>query len=291
MKEMIVLFKKHFEAIENFLTTTIENNSLECSSEANIDAAFKNLTSLKTTYLVDKNYRQASPSFYPKNKQDDTRAGINKERYFANVRFNDRNVYLSNPYLHYKTGKPSITMVKKMEHVFVVFDIDLLTLLEELKLIEHNKKFDNYNKYVYALGGYSLSLVSIFLILYGVYAFIFTFNTTSSEGMLHEIFKSIIAITLGLAIHDLAKTIISHEVLFKNFGACEISQFNILGKFLVSIIIALSIESLMVVFKIVIEGKNYASIQYAFYLILGATIMIIGLAIFNKLTKENNNCE
>jgi hypothetical protein len=216
--------------------------------------------------------------------------GINKERYFANVKFNDKNVYMSNPYLHYKTGKPSISIVKKIEQIYVVFDIDLLMLLEELKLIEHNKKFDNYNKYIYALGGYSLSIVSIFLILYGLYAFVFIFNTTSSEDMLHEVFKSIIAITLGLAIHDLAKTIISHEVLFKNFGACEISQYHILGKFLVSIIIALSIESLMVVFKIVIDGKDYASIQYAFYLILGATIMIIGLAVFNKFTKENS-CE
>lgn len=290
MKEMVILFKKHFEAIENFLATTIENNSLECSNEANINAAFKNLAPLRTIYLVDKFYKQASPSFYPKNKQDDTRVGINKERYFANVKFNDKNVYMSNPYLHYKTGKPSISIVKKIEQIYVVFDIDLLMLLEELKLIEHNKKFDNYNKYIYALGGYSLSIVSIFLILYGLYAFVFIFNTTSSEDMLHEIFKSIIAITLGLAIHDLAKTIISHEVLFKNFGACEISQYHILGKFLVSIIIALSIESLMVVFKIVIDGKDYASIQYAFYLILGATIMIIGLAVFNKFTKENS-CE
>jgi len=290
MKEMIVLFKKHFEAIENFLTTTIENNSLECSNDANVDAAFKNLAPLRTAYLVDKTYKQTSPSYYPKNKQDDTRVGINKERYFANVRFNDRNVYMSNPYLHYKTGKPSITIVKKTEQAYIVFDIDLLMLLEELRLVEHNKKFDNYNKYIYALGGYSLSIVSIFLILYGLYAFVFIFNTTSSEDMLHEIFKSIIAITLGLAIHDLAKTIISHEVLFKNFGACEISQYHILGKFLVSIIIALSIESLMVVFKIVIDGKDYAAIQYAFYLILGATIMIVGLAVFNKFTKENS-CE
>jgi len=46
----------------------------------------------------------------------------------------------------------------------------------------------------------------------------------------------------------------------------------------------------MVVFKIVIDGKDYAAIQYAFYLILGATIMIVGLAVFNKFTKENS-CE
>jgi hypothetical protein len=290
MKEMIVLFKKHFDTIENFLITTIENNSLESSNEANVKSAFKNMQSLQSTYLVDGVYKQVSPSFYPKNKQDNERIGVNKERYFSNVKFNEKSFYMSNPYLHYKTGKPSVTIVKKTEQVYVVFDVDLLMLLEELRLIEHNKKFDTYNKYLYALGGYLLSFVSIFLILYGAYAFIFVFQTVSAESMLHEIFKSIIAITLGLAIHDLAKTIISHEVLFRNMGSGEISQYHILGKFLVSIIIALSIESLMVVFKIVIDGKNYSAIQYAFYLILGVTIMIVGLAIFTKFTKEQN-CE
>lgn len=290
MKELVVLFKKHSDAIENFLSTTIENNSLECSDEANIKSAFKNLASLEAIYLVDSAYRQVTPSYYPKNKMDETRIGANKERYFANLQMQNKNIYVSNPYIHYKTGKPSVTVVKKIEKGYVIFDIDLLMLLEELRLVERNKKFDTFNKYIYALGGYLLSIVSIFLILYGAYAFVFLFNTSNSEEMLHEIFKSIIAITLGLAIHDLAKTIISHEVLFKDSTACQLSQYSILGKFLVSIIIALSIESLMVVFKIVIDGKHYEAIQYAFYLILGATIMIVGLGVFNKFTKDSN-CE
>lgn len=290
MKEIVVLFKKHFDAIENFLTATIENNSLDECDATSINSAFKNMPSLQTMYLVDFGYKQISPSFYIKNKQDDTRIGINKERYFSNVKLSDKNIYVSNPYLHYKTGKPSITIVKKTEQNYVVFDVDLLTLIEELRLVEHNKKFDIFNKYIYAVGGYLLSVVSIFLILYGGYVFLFVFNTTTPESMLHEIFKSIIAITLGLAIHDLAKTIISHEVFFKDPANREITQYQILGKFLVSIIIALSIESLMVVFKIVIEGKNYEAIQFAFFLILGVTILILALSMFIKFTKEQN-CE
>ncbi len=290
MKEIILLFKKHSDTIENFLITTIENSSADSLMDTNVKAVFSNIASLQSIYAVNAEYRQSSPSFYRKNRQDDGRIGINKDRYFANVRFNEKNFYMSNPYLHYKTGKPSITIVKKVDTSYVVFDLDLLMLLEELRLIEHNQKFDIYNKYLYAFGGYLLSFISIFLIAYGAYAFIFVFQTASTEEMLHEIFKSIIAITLGLAIHDLAKTIISHEVLFKNMSDGRFSQYFVLGKFLVSIIIALSIESLMVVFKIVIDGKNYMAIQYAFYLILGVTIMIIGLAVFIKYAKEQE-CE
>lgn len=290
MKDLILLFKKHSETIENFLITAIDNSSLDYSVSIGLNAVFANITSLQSIYVVSEDYKQISPSFYRKHKQDDDRIGINKDRYFSNVRFNEKHYYMSNPYLHYKTGKPCITIVKKTEQGYIVFDIDLLILLEELRLIEHNKKFDIYNKYIYAFGGYLLSFISIFLIAYGAYAFIFISQTSNTEQMLHEIFKSIIAITLGLAIHDLAKTIISHEVLFKNMDSGKVSQYLVLGKFLVSIIIALSIESLMVVFKIVIDGKNYAAIQYAFYLILGVTIMIAVLSVFIKYTKEQD-CE
>ncbi|MEA2050144.1 MAG: hypothetical protein U9O56_05385 [Campylobacterota bacterium] len=47
---------------------------------------------------------------------------------------------MTNPYLHHKTGRSSITIVKKSKNKYVVFDFDLLALLEELNLIEHNTK-------------------------------------------------------------------------------------------------------------------------------------------------------
>ncbi len=65
-----------------------------------------------------------------------------------------------------------------------------------------------------------------------------------------------------------------------------------LGKFLISIIIALSIETLMVVFKIVLD--DYKNMLSAFYLLLGTTIMFVGLAYFQKsirLTKEEEKEE
>lgn len=95
------------------------------------------------------------------------------------------------------------------------------------------------------------------------------------------------SITLGIAIYDLAKTIIAHEVLFKNIEDEKNGQYHMLGKFLTSIIIALSIESLMVVFKIALD--DYRSLGYAFFLILGVTILIYGLGKFHHFTKDK--CE
>ena len=283
MKEVVELFKKHRDTVENFLTTIIENNALECSDENNVKAAFMRLESLQTIYTVDFGLRQISPSFHPKEDEPE-RIGIDKSRYFANVVYNEKNIYMTNPYLHHKTGKPSITIVKKAKDKYVVFDIDLIKMLEELKLIEYNTKFDKLNHLVYALGGISLTVIAVFLLIYGLYVFGKIFFFVNGTDVLHDIFKSIISITLGLAIYDLAKTIIAHEVLFKGIGSEQGNQYKILGKFLISIIIALSIESLMVVFKIALD--DYTALGFAFYLILGVTIMIVGLGIFHYFTKE-----
>ena len=55
---------------------------------------------------------------------------------------------------------------------------------------------------------------------------------------------------------------------------------KLLEKFLISIIIALSIEALMTVFKIALT--DYKDILYAVYLIIAVSVMIISLSLFNK---------
>jgi hypothetical protein len=286
MKRVIELFRKHRETIENFLTTMIENNSFEFTDNNSMRNAFKRLESLQTSYIVGKDFKQLTASFFAKG-EDDSRIGVDKSRYFSNTIYNEKNIHMTNPYLHYRTGKPSITIVKKFEDRYVVFDIDLISILMELSLVQHNSNFDKFNRFIYALGGYSLSFVAVFLLLYGLYIFFKIFVSPEHDFVLHEIFKSIISITLGLAIYDLAKTIIAHEVLFKAIGFESTNQYQILGKFLISIIIALSIESLMVVFKIALD--DYTGLGYAFYLILGVTIMIIGLGLFHHFTRDKTD--
>ena len=285
MKEYINLFSKHKYSIENFLTNIIQNDIIEQDYSASVKTAFTHLDSLQAIYFVDANYIQTSPNHY-KNSQDNSKIGAKKEHYFSNIKFNDKNIYITNPYLHHRTGKSSITVVKLQDDDFIVYDIDLLKLLEELKLIEHNSQFDKLNRTVYALGGYMLSLISVFLILYGGFVFFNIFISSKQDYIIHEMFTSIIAITLGLAIYDLAKTIITHEVLFKNIEDNKGAQYHILGKFLISIIIALSIESLMVVFKIALD--DYTALGYAFFLILGVAILLYVLGKFYHLTKDKS---
>ncbi len=128
-----------------------------------------------------------------------------------------------------------------------------------------------------------LALLSVFIIIYSLGGF-FTSIIVHNDFTLDAIFKPIIALTLGIAIFDLAKTILEQEVFFKSYSRNSKVDTRMVIKFLITIIIALSIEGLMVVFKIAIE--NYTEMINALYLISGISFIIVALSIFIYLTSK-----
>lgn len=281
MKEVINIYKKHKMTVDNFVITFIK--SLQNDYIENADAILKKTRFLQLVYGVDDNYKQVTPIICRKQK-DTAHIGSDKSHYFMKMILNDENMYVSNPYIHYRTGKASISAVHYIDGVYYVFDLNLIYLLEELKLIEYNRSHDKFKRTIYLLGSSMLALVSLALIAYGGYILASIIFLNKSTDFLHDIFKSIISVTLGLAIYDLAKQIFEHEVLFQSFHHPEDKQYKVLGKFLISIIIALSIETLMVVFKIALD--DYKQMASAFYLLIGTTAMFIGLGWFYKTIKE-----
>ena len=280
MKEIIDIYKKHRGTVENYINTVLKSIPEDPIEHAKI--ILSDLPALTLLYAVDKEYKQKSPVVC-RRESDKCRINSDKSHYFTKLALNEWNIYVSNPYIHYRNGKPSITAVKLIGDTYYIFDFNLMILLEELRLIEHNTLFDRVNRTVYSIGGGLLAIVSLFLIIYGGYVFGTILMNDRASEVLDDIFKAIIAITLGLAIYDLAKQILEHEVIFRSFEQGETMQNKVLGKFLISIIIALSIEALMVVFKIALG--DYTEMLAAFYLLIGVTIMIMGLGFFHKFTK------
>jgi hypothetical protein len=163
-------------------------------------------------------------------------------------------------------------------------DFNLIELLEELGYVTHALFFTKSNKFIYGLIGYGLTALSIILILY---SFISFGSYIFHEAALIEVtFKSIISLTLGLAVFDLGKNLLEHEVVYKNKHTHEKSDSKMFIKFLISIITALSIEALMLVLKISLT-KDYDDMLNAVYLIGGVSLMIATLALFYKFTKES----
>lgn len=286
MKEVISIYKKHKNTVDEFLLTLIKN--LPQDYIQNADKILKENKMIQLLYAVDTNYIQISPTICKK-RQELESIGSQKSHYFFKVVVDERGFYISNPYIHHRTGRASLSVVYKIMETYYVFDINLIDLLEELKLIEYNDLYDKIKRSVYFLGAFLLAIVAIALIIYGGYIFTMILFAKGDMNLLHNIFQSIIAITLGIAIYDLSSQIFEHEVLFRAFHHEEDRQYKVLGKFLVSIIIALSIETLMVVFKIAIGDLN--QMLSAFWLLLGTTLMFIGLAYFYKTIKESDQKE
>lgn len=284
MKRIISIYTEHKNSIQFYLRNILGNFHPISSSASDMKRFFEFEKAAEIIYTVSPSFVQYTPS-YGRKEDDESRQGADKSFYFKWVSFIDEPIHISNPYLHHMTGRPTLTAVKQEESGYLVSDFDMLKLLEELRLIEHNSLVEKVNKTVMGLGGLLLGIVSVFLILYGAYIFgAMLFTSHLQNEVMHEIFTSIISITIGLAIYDLAKTMIENEVLYKSLDYGNEIQSKALSKFLTSIIIALSIESLMAVFKIVLD--DYSKIINAFYLILGVTLLIVGTGVYNYLSRQ-----
>ncbi|MDD2358620.1 MAG: hypothetical protein PHX13_11990 [Thiovulaceae bacterium] len=283
MKRIISIYTDNKNSVQFYLRGSMESFRALSSQTRDLRRFFESEKAAEIIYHVGLDYIQSTPTIGRK-YIDEERLGADKSFYFKMVNFEEEPIYISNPYLHHITGLPTLTAVKNDASGFIVVDFDMLKLLEELRIIEHNSAFAKINTLIMAGGGILLGIVSIFLILYGGYIFLhMLIFYTDSEDVMHEIFTSIISITIGLAIYDLAKTIIENDVLFKKFNYGNELETKTLTKFLTSIIVALSIESLMAVFKIVLD--DYSKLINAFYLVLGVTLLIIGTAVHSMLSR------
>ena len=169
-----------------------------------------------------------------------------------------------------------------LEDCIVFLDFNLKSILKKLGFLEINKKFNFLNKSFYTVISTLMIVLALFTIFYSLYDFV---DSVLNDAISIEyIFEPIIALTLGLAIFDLAKTILEQEVLFKSYSKNEKSEYKVLTKFMITIIIALLIEALLVVFKIAI--KDYNQMINALYLIIGVVLVILSLSIFIYTIKE-----
>ena len=276
MKETVAIYKKQRVFIENSLTSMIESIDFDQYDAMKEKSIFTLFHALKATYKINKNYKQSTP-LYTEEGVDSSGLGIDKSHLLGRVQFREDNIYISNAYINSRSGTLYITLVVRRNTEYIVYDFELYELLKELSLIEGHELFSKFTRYAYGLFGFMLAAFSVALIGYALYI-VWTLVAGHNSELLSGLFRSIIALTLGLAIFDLAKTILEHEVFYKSLSRNNNLENRLLARFLTSIIIALSIEALMVVFKIALS--DYSQMIHAFYLIAGVGIMIVSLSLF-----------
>lgn len=285
MQEFMEVYRNNIEEIQKFLIETISNvGDLHSRKSTKFDKLFRVFPSLELVYICDNiEINQISPNYY-RNKENGAVVGRNRKYLFEKMECPNEEICISKPYISSATGETCITVSKKENGEIYFMDFNLILLLQRLGLIEIHKEFNIVSKGFYFIAANVMMLLALFTIGYSLYAFV-NYIIIEQHMSIEAIFKPVIALTLGLAIFDLAKTILEQEVVFKSYSKNSKTEYKVLTRFMITIIIALLIESLMVVFKIAIS--NYEQMINAVYLIFGVSFLVISLGLFVYLTKKS----
>ena len=279
MQEVITLYNQNKSEIEKFLIESIHNNGHIMHYDlAEMQQFFSIFNSLELVYVADESFIQISPNI-KRDAIDKSSIGKNRAYLISKVQAKDDNVAISTPYVSSATGEPCVTLMYSSDNQYFFFDFNITILLTLFGLLERHHLFNRVTKYFYLAIGVSLMFFSLMSIGYAFYDYLAHQLFNPEEYSLESVFKPIIALTMGLAIFDLAKTLLEREVFFKAYSDKK-DESRLLLKFLTAIIIALSIEALMVVFKIALDDPS--QMIYALYLIIGVSLIIFSLSVYSK---------
>jgi hypothetical protein len=241
------------------------------------------LPEANAAYILDANGKQISELITNKEKFKNINIELNQSNrtYFYKA-VKEKKCIITDPYPSLIGGEIVVSAAYPIfndrgDLLYVaVIDIPLEKILKFIHKERGDVWFINFNKAIYALFSAALFAIVVLLFYYGVKMF-FTYTINNID--VKKMFESTILITLSLAIFDLVKTIMSEEVV----GEKEEHPFAIhktMIKFLGSIIIALAIEGLMMVFKSAMVAPE--KLIYAALLLVSVTLLLFALAYYMK---------
>ena len=214
-------------------------------------------------------------------------SNYNDRAYFYRA-IKEKKCILTDPYPSVSSGNLVVTVSyplynNKGKLMYVVcMDVPLNRTAELIKPMPLFGIFSNFGKSVYFIMSFALFLVSALLLVKGgisMWEALGRFNSLDIK----DVFEATILITLSLAIFDLVRAIFEEEVLGRQKGDSKMVH-KTMTRFLGSIVIALAIEALMLVFKFtIIEPEK---LIYAVYLIGAVTCLLIGLGAYMKFTSK-----
>ncbi|TLD84882.1 PDC sensor domain-containing protein [Helicobacter trogontum] len=276
---MVYLFTQN---IKNFMPNPSFENTLEGLTR--IKDEIKVFDSM---YILDKNGTQLSDILQPNGSLPNENRNFSNRAYFYEA-IEEKRCIITNPYPSRIDGDLVVTaaypVYNDMHELLFVVCIDI-HLRDAIKISSPSLFFgifSNFSIAMYFLCSVSLAFVSIILIVKGIIKLWSEDLLQFNDFRVEDIFESTILLTLALAIFDLVKAIFEEEVLGKNTGQKTYTVHRTMIRFLGSIIVALAIEALMLVFKFSIDSPE--KLMYAVWLILGVAVLLIALAIYVKLS-------
>jgi len=257
-----------------------------------IDKLKEALPSADVIYAIDGNGIQMVDNISLKGKLKGFGKGEDRsDRAYYYKTIKEHRCMLTDPYPSLISNDLVVTatfpLYDKDDNLLAIICIDI-TLQNILKMVHPSSidsTFGSISKWVYTAFSIALFAVALLLFIKGVTSFLhFGFNI--GEIDINKIFKSTILLTLSLAIIDLVKAIFEEEVLGQEKKKSNSDSHQTMVRFLGSIIIALSIEALMLVFKFALTDPD--KLLYAVYLLGGIGILILSLSVYLKVNQKSD---
>jgi len=241
------------------------------------------LPGANAAYILDAGGKQISKMITVKEKYKNFQVEFNQaNRTYFYKAVKEKKCILTDPYPSLIGGDMVVSAAMPVfndKGVLLYVAVIDIPLDEILKFV-HQERGDtwahNFNRVVYGIFAGALFAICVLLFYDGIKMF-FTYTLNNID--VKKMFESTILITLSLALFDLVKTLLFEEVI----GEKEEHPFAIhktMIKFLGSIVIALAIEGLMLVFKFAMIAPE--KLVYAAMLLAAVTFLLIGLAYYMK---------
>jgi len=239
-------------------------------------------------YLLDDKGTQVSPTYLPNSGKIEAAGEIRSTRAYYYRAMKEKRCTITDPYPSLITQELCITASQpifdeKGEVRYVAcLDMPLSSVVQLTHPTAGTSVFGRVSKLAYSLFSFALALVALLLFVKGIEGFM-SHGLDYNSIEIKTIFEATILLTLSLAIFDLVKTIFEEEVLGLHRKSSSGANRTMI-KFMGSIIIALSIEALMLVFKFAMIEPNM--LIHAVELIAGVSLLTFTLAVYIKLTKQ-----
>ena len=217
-----------------------------------------------------------------------TNAGQGSDRsqrpYFL-LAHNTTKVVVTEPYLSCASNKLCISAVVQLHDTanaqpgYLVLDLDLAKTIAIFMGDSSRGRFQPLFKFIYVmivLGLFSVVVVLLYSAFTDIAALFQVGHTLDAIKL--KPFSVIIFLTLALAIFDLGKTILEEEVLMHKDILRHSSTRRTITRFIAAILIAVSIEALMLMFKGALN--NGAETIQGVWMMLTAVGLLLALGLY-----------
>jgi hypothetical protein len=201
------------------------------------------------------------------------------------IQANDINrIIVTEPYL--STSSHNLCISASMKHAdksgkivgVIVIDINLSQVIEFLMGDVKRKKFHPFFVSVYSCIVVGLFLIVGILLYSAGSEIVNLLLAPTPEDLQLKPFGIIILLTLALAIFDLGKTTIEEEVLMQKDILRHSSTRRTITRFIATILIAVSIEALLLMFKSVLGSPEY--LVNAVAMMATSVGLLVGLGLY-----------